>query len=112
MASTKLYKTLCNLSFLSSSLASIQGQVSSIYLFERLKILNISVIASATLNSSIFFLTFSTLFFMVFFKSLSKALSSSFKVIFLFSTEPLKYLLDIEIVRLTRFPRTFAKSEL
>ena len=107
MLSTKLYKTVARRGLDASSFAKIHGVVSSIYLLQRLNRLKISVNASATRSSSILAVTTSTVPVTTFFRSSSTG-SDTFSLV----TTPSKYLLLMEIVRFTRFPRVFAKSEL
>jgi len=107
MLSTRLYRTVLSLSFLSSSFASAQGIVSSIYLLHLLNSANISVIASATLSLSMHSATLYLQSMTTFFRS-----SSTGSVTFVLVTMPPKYLLDIDMVLLTKFPSVFASSEL
>ena len=105
--STRLYITSESLFLSASFFARTQGSVSSMYLLHRLNILKTSVRASAICISSIFFLTFSA-------APVHTALrSSSYSPVApVLLTNPSKYLLLMVIVRLTRFPKTFARSEL
>ena len=97
---------MASLSCLSSSLASAQGIVSSMYLLHLLNNVKISVIASATLNLSIFSAALTGVSKITFLKSSSTSSSTP-----LLLTTPSKYLFDIEIVLLTRFPNVLARSE-
>ena len=106
MLSNRLYNTVAKRSFLLSSLPNTQGVVSSIYLLQRFNKVKISSMASPTCNVSIFL---ATRFGVSNAKSIS-SLSISSRSNGLEIT-PLKYLFCIEIVRFTRFPKTFAKSE-
>ena len=110
--SIRFARTVSRRSFLSSSFASAQGIVSSMYLLQRLKSVKISVIASATRKSFIFTSTFFGVFSVTAFRSASIAAPSSSNVTFLFVTTPPKYLFVMEIVLFTRFPNVFARSEL
>ena len=107
MDSIRLYKTVLSLSSSFSSLAKSHGVVSSIYLLEALKQLNISSIASAIRKLSILDLTFSPKC-----ESLSINEASNSVEISVLDTTPSKYLCDIEIVLLTKFPKIFARSVL
>ena len=107
MLSTRLYRTVFSLSFLSSSFASAQGIVSSMYLLHLLNSANISVIASATLSLSMHSATLYLQSITTFLRS-----SSTGSVTLVFVTMPPKYLFDIDMVLLTRFPSVFASSEL
>ncbi len=106
MPSTRLYKTSASLGFLSSSFAKIQGVVSSIYLLHLLNMEKISVSASATRSCSILASVFLTAFMTVAFRS-----SSTGSVTPVLVTRPPKYLLLMLMVRFTRLPSVFAKSE-
>ena len=102
----RFHNTVDRRSFFDSSFPSTHGVVSSIYLLQRLNSAKISVIASATRSSPIFASTRSTVEVTTFFKS-----SSTSSQTFLLETTPSKYLLLMEMVRFTRFPSVFARSE-
>ena len=104
MLSTRLYRTSSRRSFFASSFASAHGIVSSMYLLQRLNRPKISVIASATRSSSIFAATFASV--TTAFRSSSTSSAAP-----VFVTTPPKYLLLMEMVRFTRFPRVLARSE-
>ena len=106
MLSVRLYITSARRGFVSSLFARVQGIVSSIYLLQRLNRVKISVRASATRSLSIFSAVFFTAPSTTAFRS-----SSTGSVTPLASTTPPKYLLLMEIVRFTRLPSTFARSE-
>ena len=106
IASVRLYKTSDRRAFFSSSLARVHGVVSSMYLLLLLKMPKISVMASATRSFSILASAFFTASRTTAFKSASTSSAAP-----VFSTTPPKYLLVMETVRFTRFPRMFAKSE-
>ena len=108
MESRRLYSTVARRSLSPPSRPNIQGSVSSIYLLHLLNRSKISVTASATRSLSIFAVTLETVSAVTFLRSASIPLSSS---LFVFSTLPSKYLLLMEMVRLTRFPKVFASSE-
>ena len=103
--SNKLYRTVARRSILSESFASAHGVVSSIYLLHLENKSRISWIASATLSSSIFSMTFFTVPVATAFSS-----SSIGSLTFGFATTPPKYLFCMEIVRFTKLPRLFARS--
>ena len=77
------------------------------YLFRRLKSVKMSVSASATWSLSMSAAAFLTVSIATVFRSSSKGVAAS-----VFLKTPPKYLLAIATVRLTRFPRMFARSEL
>ena len=103
--SIKLYNTVAKRSFLVSSLANTHGIVSSIYLFVLLNKLKISSKAFDAFNSSILAIALPGIARAKSFNSWSTSSHT-----FLFSTIPSKYLLDIAIVLLTKFPKTLARS--
>jgi len=102
-----LYKTASNSSFLASSLAKAQGIVSSIYLLVLL--INFQADSNASLNCNLFISNskFSTEVLAVSFK-----LSSNSVLTFGIGIIPSLYFSTIETVLLTKFPKSFAKSEL
>ena len=106
MLSTRLYRTSSRRSFFASSFASAHGIVSSMYLLQRLNRPKISVIASATRSSSILAATFAFVAVTTAFRSSSTSSAAP-----VFVTTPPKYLLLMEMVRFTRFPRVLARSE-
>ena len=107
MDSVRLYSTSARRSWSASSFASTHGVVSSMYLLQRRNRSNTAVIASATRSLSIFSCTLSLVPVTTAFKSSS---TSSAAPVFL--TTPSKYLLLMEIVLFTRFPKILARSEL
>ena len=107
MLSTRLYSTSLSRSALSGSFASAQGMVSSMYLLHLRNRAKISVSASATRSASIHSVTLRAVPVTTAFRS-----SSTGSVDPVEATVPPKYLLDMDTVRLTRFPSVFARSEL
>ena len=106
IASRRLYSTSLSLSWSPSSRPKIHGSVSSIYLFARRSNEKISSIASAICMS---FICFSTRPGVL---SASSESSLSISAALPWETMPSKYLRLMVIVRLTRFPRMLASSEL
>ena len=104
---TRLYNTSDRRGMVASSLARIQGVVSSMYLLQRLNRLKISVIASATRSSAILATTLSFASIATLARSSSTGSITPVRL-----TTPPKYLLLMEMVRFTRFPMVFARSEL
>ena len=86
--------------------------VSSIYLLHLLNNVHISVIASATRSSDIFFTTFSTVISTTSLRSVSTSIAPATLSSLASVSTPSKYLFVMDIVLLTRFPSTFARSEL
>ena len=105
--SERLYNTSLRRGNLSSSFASNQGSVSSIYLLQRLNKVNISVIASAARSSFILSTILTRQAVAISLSSLSTGSSTPVD-----SITPPKYLLLIATVLLTRFPSVLARSEL
>ena len=106
MLSIRLKSTVSRRSLFTSSFARAQGMVSSMYLLQRLNRVKISVMASATRRSSILLSTAFGMFSVTAFRSASTSPDTPLSV-----TVPPKYLFVMEIVRFTRFPRVFARSE-
>ena len=106
MLSTRLYSTVESRSAFVSSFASAHGMVSSMYLLQRLNSVKISEIASATRSSSILACTRALVPVATALRSASTSSAAP-----LSATTPPKYLLLIEIVRFTRLPSVFARSE-
>ena len=105
--SAKLYKTVPNLSFFSSSLANIQGVVSSIYLLALPISANISSKASGILKLSIAFVTLTG----VSKAKLINSLSISSLAVGAGITPP-KYFSIIATVLDNKLPRSLQRSEL
>ena len=82
------------------------------YLLHLLNNVHISVIASATRSSDIFFTTFSTVISTTSLRSVSTSIAPATLSSLASVSTPSKYLFVIDIVLLTRFPSTFARSEL
>ena len=105
--SARLYMTVASLSFFASSFASIHGAVTSMYLLQAPMRAHMDSSASGALNSVMYRSTFSG-------RPSARAImgsSSSGTGRAGAGTTPPKYLSIMLIVRESRLPRSFARSE-
>ncbi len=105
MLSQRLYITVASVPRFSSSFASIQGQVSSIYLFARRMIAQMLSIASGIKRLSTFALILSSAPVATSIKLVSNSVAVCGAGIV-----PPKYCSTIAVVRETRLPKSFTKS--